>query len=140
VTGRGNGAHPRYGCPINFNRGACINGLKQRADEIEAHLFSKLQNAVLQPDAIEDGVQEFERQLQASLAGLDDKLVRMCQRASKVQQEISNLAATAAPRGPIPTVVKEINSRQQERDEITRQILTTEPDSISAEIGRSASS
>src|ERR1035437_2572439 len=35
-----------------------------------------------------------------------------------------------------PTLVAAINSRQQEFDEITRQLLGAEPDSISAEIGR----
>ena len=35
-----------------------------------------------------------------------------------------------------PALVKEINSRQQEVDDITRQLLSSEPDSVSAEIGR----
>jgi hypothetical protein len=57
------------------------------------------------------------------------------ERAAQLQQEIGNLAATAAQCGPTPALVKEIYSRQQELDEITRQLLSTEPDSISAEIG-----
>jgi hypothetical protein len=43
---------------------------------------------------------------------------------------------TTLPSALPPAFVKEINTRQQELDEITRQLLTTEPDSISAEIGR----
>ena len=35
-----------------------------------------------------------------------------------------------------PALVQAINTRQQELDEITRQLLSTEPDSVSAEIGR----
>ncbi len=35
-----------------------------------------------------------------------------------------------------PTVVEAINCRQKELDEINRRLLGTEPDSVSAEIGR----
>jgi hypothetical protein len=80
VTGRGKSGHPRYGCPQNFNRGACSNGLKQRADEVETYLISQLQEAVLRPEAVDYAIQEFERQLQLSLAGLDNKIGRMRQR------------------------------------------------------------
>src|SRR5207247_5417165 len=74
VSGRGKHNHPRYDCPQNANRGACSNGLKERADFLEERLLSQLQNAVLQPEAIEYAVQEFERQLESSLAGLDNKI------------------------------------------------------------------
>lgn len=136
VTGRSVYGKGRYGCPVNFKRGACSNGLKQRADEIEWHLFSELQDAVLQPEAVEHAIQEFQKQLEASLAGLDTKITGMRQRAKQLQQEIGNLASTAAQCGPTPALVKEINIRQQELDDITRQVLSAEPDSISAEIGR----
>jgi len=100
VTGRGKSGHHRYGCPQNFNRGACTNGLKERADFLEQHLFYELQNAVLRPEAIEYAIQEFERQLKDSLAGMDSKLGRMRQRASQLQQEIGNLAATGPYAAP----------------------------------------
>jgi hypothetical protein len=136
VTGRGKGGHPRFGCPQNFSRGACTNSVKERADWIEERLFSQLQKAVLRPEAIEYAIKEFERQLQASLVGLDTRMGRMRQRVGELQQEIGNLAATAAQCGPTPALVQEINTRQRELDGITRQLLTTGPDSISAEIGR----
>ncbi|MDE3195304.1 MAG: recombinase zinc beta ribbon domain-containing protein, partial [Acidobacteriota bacterium] len=136
VSGRGKSGHPRYGCPYNANRGACTNSVKQRADEIEAYLLSELQTNVLRPEAVEYAVQEFERQLQSALAGLDNKIGRLRQRAEQLQREMGNLASTAAVCGPTPTLVKEISTRQRELDDITRQILTAEPDSVSAEIGR----
>jgi site-specific DNA recombinase len=135
VTGH-SGGHLRYGCPINFNRGACSNGLKQRADEIESVLLSKLQDVVLRPESIEFAIQEFERQLQASLIGLDSRIGQMRQRAERLQSELANLSATAALCSPTPALVSDIKARQQELEDITRQLLTTEPDSISAEIGR----
>jgi hypothetical protein len=45
-------------------------------------------------------------------------------------------ASTAALRGPTPALVQEINSRQQELEGITHQLLSAEPNSVSAEIGR----
>ena len=135
LTGH-SGGHLRYGCPINFNRGACTNGVKQRADEIEAFLFSKLQDVVLRPEYVEFAIQDFERQLQSSLDGLDSKIGRMRQRAEELKREIGNLVVNLAGCGHAPAVVEAINSRQQELDDITRQLLTTEPDSITAEIGR----
>jgi hypothetical protein len=136
VSGRGKLNHPRYGCPQNFNRGACTNGVKERADALEEMLFAELQNAVLQPEAIDFAIQEFERQLKSSLAGLDDKIGRMRERSQKLQQELGNLISTVASCGPSPTLVDAINSREQEVKEITRQLLGTEEDSISTEVGR----
>ena len=136
VTGRGKSGHHRYGCPQNFNRGACTNGLKERADVLEERLFSELQNAVLRPEAIDYAVLEFERQLQSSLAGLDNKIGRMRQRAEELKREIESAVANLIVCKHNPVLVEAINTRQQELDNITRQILTTEPDSISAEIGR----
>ena len=136
VSGRGKLNHPRYGCPQNFNRGACTNGVKERADALEAMLFAELQNAVLQPEAVDFAIQEFERQLKASLAGLDGKIGRMRERSQKLQQELGNLISTVASCGPSPTLVEAINCREQEIKEITRQLLGTEEDSISTEVGR----
>jgi hypothetical protein len=136
VCGRGKNGHHRYGCPQNFNRGACTNGLRQRADEIEKILFEQLQRQVLRPDVIEYAIQRFQDQLESSLAGLDSKLGRMRHRTEQLQHEIRNLASTAALCGPTPALVIEITTRQQELDHITRQLLSTEPDSVSTEVGR----
>src|SRR5665213_1932041 len=136
VSGRGKHNHPRYGCPQNFNRGACSNGVKERADFLQERLFSELQDAVLQPEAIDYAIREFQRQLERSLAGLDDKLARMRQRSQLLQQELGNLVSTVASCGPSPALVEAINSREQEQREITRQLLGTESDSVSGEIGR----
>ena len=136
VTGRGKNGHHRYGCPRNFNRGACTNGLKERADVLEERLFSELQNAVLRPEAVDHAIQEFERQLQSSLAGLDNKIGRMRQRAEQVQQELGNLIALAAKCGHSPALIEGVNQREQELKEISRQLLGSEPNSVSTEIGR----
>ena len=136
VTGRGKNGHHRYGCPQNFNRGACTNGLKERADTIEQRLFFQLQDAVLKPEVVDYAVQEFERQLQSSLAGLDNKIGRMRQRADDLKREIASAVMNLIACNNNPALVDAINTRQQELDDITRQLLSAEPDSVSAEIGR----
>ncbi len=136
VTGRGNGGHPRYGCPQNFYRGACTNNLKERADWIEQRLFGALQSAVLRPEAIEYALGEFERQLSASLSSLDGKIGRMRQRSEEIQAELRNLVTTVASCGPSPALVEAINSREQELKEITRQLLGTGSDSVSAHVAQ----
>jgi site-specific DNA recombinase len=136
VTGRGNGGHPRYGCPQNFYRGACTNNLKERADWIEQRLFGALQSAVLRPEAIEYALGEFERQLSASLSNLDGTIGRMRQRSEEIQAELRNLVTTVASCGPSPALVEAINSREQELKNITRQLLGTGTDSVSAHVAQ----
>jgi len=63
VTGRSKTGQSRYGCPINFNRGACANEVKERATVLEERLFTRLQNAALRPEAIEYAIQDFEHRL-----------------------------------------------------------------------------
>jgi hypothetical protein len=45
VTGRNRGGHGKYGCPQNFNRGACSNRLKERADVVEERLLTSATNS-----------------------------------------------------------------------------------------------
>ena len=136
VTGRGNGGYPRYGCPQNFYRGACTNGLKERADRIEERLFDQLQNAVLRPEAIEYALGEFQRQLSASLSNLDEKIGRIRQRSEEIQAELRNLVLTAASRGPSPALVEAIHSREHELKELSRQLLGAGSDSASAHVAQ----
>jgi len=136
VTGRGNGGHPSYGCPQNFYRGACANRLKERADWLEDRLLSELQRAVIQPDAVDYAIQEFERQLAASLSELSSQTSRMRQRSEQIQQELRNLVGTVATCGPSPALVEAINEREQELQGIARHLLTSETGSVSSQVTR----
>jgi site-specific DNA recombinase len=133
VTGRTKGAHPKYGCPQNFYRGACTNGLKERADWLEARLLSELQQAVMKPEAVDYALGEFERQLNATLSDLTDQVGRMRQRSEQIQQELRNLVTMTATCGPSPALIEGINEREQELKSINRQLLTSEPDSVSSQ-------
>ena len=136
VTGRGKRGHPSYGCPQNFYRGACANQLKERADRLEDRLLSELQRAVIQPDAVDYALQEFERQLAASLSKLSNETSHMRQRSEQIQQELRNLVGTVASCGPSPALVEAINEREQELQAIARRLLTSEAGSVSTQVTR----
>ena len=87
VTGRTKGAHPKYGCPQNFYRGVCTNGLKERADWLEDRLLSGLQKAVMKPEAVDYAVCAFEEQLTASLSDKSNQVGRLRQRSEQIQEE-----------------------------------------------------
>ena len=134
VSGRGKTGHHSYRCPQNFNRGACSNGVKERADFLQERLLLELENVVLQPEAIEKAVGEFESQLQVALSGLESKIGGMRHREVQIRLELGNLISLAAKCDHSPSLIEAINGLEQERRDITRQLLSTEPDSLSAEI------
>ena len=53
ISGGGKRNRPRWGCPRNFNRATCPNGLSERNDLVEARLLAGLQEAVLQPGVVD---------------------------------------------------------------------------------------
>jgi DNA invertase Pin-like site-specific DNA recombinase len=136
VTGRKKDGHGKYGCPQNFYRGACPNKLKESADVVEKRLLSGLQHSVLQPEVVNYALQEFERQLGASLSEFSTSMERMRQRRDAIQQELDRLICAVASVGHSPALVKAINSREEELNEITRKLFTSEPDSVSAHMSR----
>jgi DNA invertase Pin-like site-specific DNA recombinase len=135
VSGRGKNGNHRYGCPQNFNRGACSNGVKERADYLQERLLSELEKTVLRPEAIEAALQEFENQLQAALAALESKIDRMRQRETEIGTDLGRLISLAAKCDHSPSLIEAINTLEQERRDITRQLLSAEPDSVAAEVG-----
>ncbi len=66
VTGRQR-RHAMYGCPQHFYRSTCSNDLKVRQEWLEKELLSDLQQAILQPEAIDYALQEFQRHLDSVL-------------------------------------------------------------------------
>jgi DNA invertase Pin-like site-specific DNA recombinase len=136
VTGRGKGNQQKFGCPQNFYRGACSNGLKERADWLEERLLSELQGAVLRPEVVEYAVQEFERQLTVSLAELTGQVARMRERRDQIQQELRRLVEAVASVGHSPALVDAINGREQELAEISQVLFSSQPDSISGHVSK----
>jgi len=60
----------------------------------------------------------------------------MRRRVLEIEVELGNLVGLAAKCSHSPALIEGINRLEQERKEITGQLLNTEPNSISAEIGR----
>ena len=136
VSGRGKNGHHSYGCPQKFNHGVCSNGVKERADFLQERLLLELENVVLQPEAIEKAITEFEHQLQVALSGLESKIGGMRHREVEIGLELGKLISFAAKCDHSPSLIEAIDTLEQERREVTRQLLSTEPDSLSAEISR----
>ncbi len=134
VAGRGRNGRPKYGCPQNAFRGTCSNNLKERCDWLEKRLLGELQDAVLQPAAIDYALQEFGRQLKASLANLSGELATMRDRKEKLESELRRLAAGVAEGGHSSFLLEAIAERERELREITARLLSEETGSVEAQV------
>src|SRR5271163_2545412 len=74
ITGSRKKDHPRWGCPRNYSRGTRSNNLRERNDRVETQLLEGLQEAVLQPEALEYALAKFEVELEQSLLSVSGKL------------------------------------------------------------------
>ena len=135
VTGRTKGHHPRYGCPQNFYRGTCANGLKERQDRLEDRLLGGLQAEVLQPEVIEYAIQEFGRQLKAALGSVLGTVARMRERKATIEGELRRLTAAVAESGHSTFLLQAITDGEREVREITAWLLSGGPGSVEAELG-----
>jgi hypothetical protein len=136
VTGRGKGGHGKYGCPQNFNRGACSNRLKEHADIVENRLLMGLQCSVLRPEVVEYAIAEFERQLKGALVNLSTSLDQLRQRREAIQQEIDRLVTAVATMNYSPALVNALSDRERELADITGKIFNAQPDSVSAHVSK----
>ena len=130
VTGRGKGGHLRYGCPQNFYRGACANGLKERQDWLEDRLLAQLQAEVLKPQAIDYCIDEFGRQLVGELEKTSAELTRMRDRKRDLEAEVERLVSAVAASGHSSFLLNAIAEREQELRQITSRLLEKPGDSI----------
>jgi hypothetical protein len=119
VTGRGPGRKPKYGCPQNFYRGACLNNLKERQDRLESRMLSGLQNEVLKPEVIEFVIEEFGRQFHSRLTSFSDEFDRLRKRKDELGRELRRLTDAVAQQGASNFLMQAINERERELREIT---------------------
>ncbi len=134
VTGRGSSGHAKYGCPHNFYRGTCGNGLRERHDHLEERLLEGLQTEVLKPEVVDFVVEEFGRQLQQALASLSDDLVRLRGRKKELEAEIRRLTDAIAAGGHTDALLTAIGQRQNELHELDRRLLSEEPFSVESRV------
>jgi site-specific DNA recombinase len=93
VTGRQR-RHAMYGCPQHFYRSTCSNDLKVRQEWLEKQLLSDLQQAILQPEAIDYALQEFQRHLDSVLVSAGQDRERKKGRKNELQEQLQRLTGS----------------------------------------------
>jgi site-specific DNA recombinase len=135
ATGGGTHRHKKYACSRRFNRGGCENDLYIRRDDLEDLLLGKLQSEVLQPEAVDYAVIEFQRQLEAALGSLSDDLAGMRQQKTRLQAEVRRLVSAVAESGHSKSLLEEIGRKEAELQAIADRLLSATPESIESRVG-----
>ena len=86
ITGHGKNNHPRWGCPLNFNRGTCLNTLRERNDRVEPYLLTGLQKSVLQPEAAQYALDKFQLELDLQLKAMSGQVDKSACASLKLRQ------------------------------------------------------
>ena len=135
-TGGGTHIHPKYVCTNYINRGVCGNDLYVRRDKLEESLLAQLQSELWKPQEIENAIEEFGRQLRASLDEMSGELVKMRQRKEVLEREIRKFTQAIALAEGVPSkhLVQEIALREKEITAITDRLLSSSSDSIEGHI------
>ena len=133
VTGS-KGRNRRYGCSQHYYRRTCANGMTERQEWLEEKLLADLQEQVLKPEVVDFTVDEFGRQLKAELGKVSDDLAKMRQRKAELEEELRRYAEAIGSGGNMPALVDAMKNRQAELDAITNRLLSTQPDSIEAQL------
>ena len=121
VTGRKR-RHAMYGCPQHFYRSTCANDLKVRQEWLEKQLLSDLQQAILQPEAIDYALQEFQRQLDSVLVSAGQNRERKKGRKNELQEQLQRLTGAVAQSGHSGSLLQAIAEREQELGEIEKSL------------------
>ena len=135
-TGGETHIHPKYVCTNYINRGVCENNLYIRRDELEKSLLGWLQAELWRPEEIENAMQEFGRQLRASLDGMSGELAQMRQRKEKLERGIRNFTQAIADAGHSKCLLEEIATREKEISAITDRLFSASTDSIEGHLGK----
>jgi site-specific DNA recombinase len=134
ITGHGKNNHPRWGCPLNFNRGTCPNTLRERNDQVESHLLAGLQESVLQPEAVQYALIKFQLELDCQLKAMSGQVDSVRLRKCEVEAELTRLAEAVAQQGPLPALMRAISSREAKIKELDGKLVGTGPGSVKATI------
>jgi site-specific DNA recombinase len=115
VTGRQR-RHAMYGCPQHFYRSTCSNDLKVRQEWLEKQLLSDLQQAILQPEAIDYALQAFQRHLDSVLVSAGQDRERKKGRKNELQEQLQRLTGAVAQSGHSASLLQAIAEREQFRE------------------------
>jgi site-specific DNA recombinase len=121
VTGRQR-RHAMYGCPQHFYRSTCSNDLKVRQAWLETQLLSDLQQALLQPEAIDYALQEFQRQLDSASASAGKDRERKKAHKKELEEQLQRLTTAVAQTGHSASLLQAIAEREQELAEVEKSL------------------
>ena len=111
-----------YGCPQHFYRSTCSNDLKVRQEWLEKELLRDLQQAILQPEAIDYALQEFQRQLDLVLVSAGQNRERKNGRKNELEEQLQRLTGAVAQSGHSSSLLQAIAEREQELAEIEKSL------------------
>jgi site-specific DNA recombinase len=114
TSGRSRRGHRKYGCSQHFYRGVCINGLQIRKEWMEEKLLSGLQEAVLQPQAIEYAVEAVHRHFEKAERNMAHGARRAREDKRRVEAELNRLIAAVADAGHSTFLLDAIEKREKE--------------------------
>ena len=130
VTGSGKRRRPRYGCPRNYFRGTCSNDLTERQERLEASLLEGLQKAVLQPEAVDYVLDQFEKELGNQLKAVSGQADSLRNRKVELEGELRRLAAAVAEGGHSTFLLEAIAERDRELRSLTERLVSGQPGSV----------
>jgi site-specific DNA recombinase len=122
TSGRSRRGHRRYGCSQHFYRGVCANHLQVRQDWLEEKLLSGLQQAVLQPEAVNYAMEEFCRQLENADRSSSVQAERQREDKRNVEAELARLVSAVAQGGHSSVLLEAIRQREEQLQTINAQL------------------
>jgi site-specific DNA recombinase len=134
ITGSRKNDHPRWGCPRNYSRGTCANDLRERNEYVEEQLLGKLQESVLQPEAMEYALLKFETELEKQFSSAVGSIDSHRKRREQISAELERLAEAIAVQGASTALMNAIASRELELKAIEQVIWGSGPGSVKAAV------
>jgi hypothetical protein len=125
VTGRQR-RHAIYGCPQHFYRSTCSNDLRFRQEWLEKQLLSDLQQAILQPEAIDYALEEFQRHLDPTLVSAGQDRERKNGRKNELREQLQRPTGAVAESGHSTSLQQAIAEREQEMAELEKSLCHEE--------------
>jgi site-specific DNA recombinase len=111
----------RFGCPQHHVRGACSNGLTERAEVLETQFLAGIQADVLRPEVVECVVEEFRSQLAAVEKAHPNEAQHQTARKVQLEGELKNLVAAIAKSGYSQSLLDGIAAKEAELRTIAAQ-------------------
>jgi hypothetical protein len=126
VRSRSHGAHHAlfYGCTSYHLRGrtVCTNYMELPLLKVDRAVLSTIEADLLQPDILEDAIQEAIAMLRPSEDAAALQRKKLEQELATVDSALARLTAAIESGGDVPTLVKAMKDRKQDRAAVQQQL------------------